>query len=34
MGATKVIEKNLDDETNRKLVEGFLASLKLQPAGR
>jgi F-type H+-transporting ATPase subunit b len=34
MGASKVIEKNLDDQTNRKLVEGFLASLKLQPAGR
>lgn len=26
-GASKVIEKNLDDETNRKLVDSFLASL-------
>ncbi|HEX2779854.1 MAG TPA: F0F1 ATP synthase subunit B [Gemmatimonadaceae bacterium] len=25
-GASKVIEKNLDDQTNRKLVEGYLAS--------
>lgn len=30
-GAGKVIEKNLDDETNRRLVESFLASL--QPVG-
>jgi len=30
-GASKVIEKNLDDETNRKVVESFLASL--EPAG-
>jgi F-type H+-transporting ATPase subunit b len=29
-GATKVIERNLDDQTNRRLVEGFLASV---PAG-
>lgn len=27
-GASKVIEKNLDDETNRKVVESFLASLE------
>lgn len=26
-GAGKVIEKNLDDESNRRLVEGFLASI-------
>jgi F-type H+-transporting ATPase subunit b len=26
-GASKVIEKNLDDETNRRLVDSFLASL-------
>jgi F-type H+-transporting ATPase subunit b len=26
-GASKVIEKNLDDQTNRKIVEGFLASI-------
>jgi F-type H+-transporting ATPase subunit b len=31
-GASRVIEKNLDDETNRKVVESFLASL--EPAGR
>lgn len=30
-GASKVIEKNLDDETNRKVVESFLASL--EPTG-
>ncbi|HEX6809044.1 MAG TPA: F0F1 ATP synthase subunit B [Gemmatimonadaceae bacterium] len=30
-GASKVIEKNLDDETNRNVVESFLASL--EPAG-
>ncbi|HEV2179090.1 MAG TPA: F0F1 ATP synthase subunit B [Gemmatimonadaceae bacterium] len=30
-GASKVIEKNLDDETNRRVVESFLASL--EPAG-
>ncbi len=29
-GATKVIERNLDDQTNRKLVESFLATV---PAG-
>lgn len=27
-GASRVIEKNLDDETNRKVVESFLASLE------
>ena len=27
-GASKVIEKNLDDQSNRKLVEDFLSSLK------
>jgi F-type H+-transporting ATPase subunit b len=26
-GASKVIEKNLDDQSNRRLVEGFLASI-------
>lgn len=26
-GASKVVERNLDDQTNRKLVEGFLASV-------
>lgn len=30
-GASRVIEKNLDDATNRRLVESFLASL--EPAG-
>ncbi|HEV7388901.1 MAG TPA: F0F1 ATP synthase subunit B [Gemmatimonadaceae bacterium] len=30
-GASKVIEKNLDDQANRKIVESFLASLP--PAG-
>ena len=30
-GASKVIEKNLDDETNRRVVESFLASL--EPVG-
>jgi F-type H+-transporting ATPase subunit b len=33
MGAGKVIEKNLDDQTNRKLVEEFLAGLT-PPAAR
>jgi F-type H+-transporting ATPase subunit b len=28
LGATKVIEKNLDDRTNRELVERFLASVE------
>ena len=31
-GASKVIEKNLDSETNRKLVESFLATIKPTPA--
>ena len=26
-GAGKVIEKNLDDQSNRRLVEGFLATI-------
>ena len=29
-GASRVVERNLDDQTNRKLVESFLASV---PAG-
>ena len=29
-GASKVIEKNLDDQSNRKIVESFLSSI---PAG-
>jgi F-type H+-transporting ATPase subunit b len=33
LGAGKVIEKNLDDATNRKLVDAFLAGLK-PPAAR
>lgn len=32
MGAGKVIEKNLDDQTNRKLVEQFLATLTPEKA--
>jgi F-type H+-transporting ATPase subunit b len=34
MGAGKVIEKNLDDQTNRKLVEQFLATLTPEKARR
>jgi F-type H+-transporting ATPase subunit b len=34
MGAGKVIEKNLDDQTNRKLVEQFLATLTPEQARR
>jgi len=30
-GASRVIERNLDDQTNRQLVEGFLASLPTAP---
>ena len=30
-GASKVIERNLDDQTNRKLVESFLASVPTGP---
>lgn len=31
-GASKVIEKNLDDASNRKIVESFLASIPVKPA--
>jgi F-type H+-transporting ATPase subunit b len=34
LGAGKVIEKNLDDQTNRKLVEDFLSTLTPRPAAR
>ncbi len=34
LGASKVIEKNLDDQTNRKLVDAFIADLKPVAAGR
>lgn len=30
-GASRVIERNLDDQTNRQLVEGFLASIPTAP---
>ena len=33
-GAGKVIEKNLDDESNRRIVETFLASIPITPAKR
>ena len=33
-GAGKVIEKNLDDTSNRKIVESFLSSIPVQPASR
>jgi F-type H+-transporting ATPase subunit b len=33
-GAGKVIEKNLDDASNRKIVETFLASVPVTPASR
>jgi F-type H+-transporting ATPase subunit b len=33
-GASKVIEKNLDDEGNRKIVESFLASIPAREAKR
>ena len=33
-GAGKVIEKNLDDESNRRIVESFLASIPVAPAKR
>lgn len=33
-GASKVIEKNMDDESNRRLVEDFLSSLQTAPAVR
>jgi F-type H+-transporting ATPase subunit b len=34
LGAGKVIEKNLDDQTNRKLVEQFLSTITPQVANR
>lgn len=33
-GASKVVERNMDDQTNRRLVESFLASVAQTPAGR
>jgi F-type H+-transporting ATPase subunit b len=33
-GASKVIEKNLDDQSNRKIVENFLASIAVTPDRR
>lgn len=33
-GASKVIEKNLDDDTNRKIVESYLASIDIEGAKR
>jgi len=33
-GASKVIEKNLDDESNRRIVESFLASIPVTRAKR
>lgn len=33
-GASKVIEKNLDDESNRRIVESFLSSIPVTPASR
>ena len=33
-GAGKVIERNLDDASNRKLIDSFLATLPSAPAGR
>ncbi len=33
-GAGKVIEKNLDDASNRRIVESFLSSIPVQPASR
>ena len=33
-GASKVIEKNLDDESNRRIVESFLASIPVTPTAR
>jgi F-type H+-transporting ATPase subunit b len=33
-GASKVIEKNLDDQSNRKIVENFLASIAVTPDKR
>jgi F-type H+-transporting ATPase subunit b len=34
VGASKVIERNLDDQTNRKLVESFLATVPTSVRGR
>jgi F-type H+-transporting ATPase subunit b len=33
-GASKVIEKNLDDQSNRKIVESFLSSIPIIPTSR
>jgi F-type H+-transporting ATPase subunit b len=33
-GASKVIEKNLDDESNRKIVESFLSTIPVTPTER
>jgi F-type H+-transporting ATPase subunit b len=33
-GASKVIEKNLDDESNRKIVESFLSTIPVTPTAR
>ncbi|HEX2722417.1 MAG TPA: F0F1 ATP synthase subunit B [Gemmatimonadaceae bacterium] len=33
-GASKVIEKNLDDDSNRRIVESFLSSIPASPTGR
>src|SRR5215211_5767333 len=33
-GASKVIEKNLDDDSNRRIVESFLASIPVTPDKR
>jgi F-type H+-transporting ATPase subunit b len=33
-GASKVIEKNLDDASNRRLIDGFLATIPSAPARR
>jgi F-type H+-transporting ATPase subunit b len=33
-GASKVIEKNLDDQSNRKIVESFLSSIPVTPTSR
>jgi F-type H+-transporting ATPase subunit b len=33
-GASKVIEKNLDDESNRRIVESFLSTIPVTPQAR
>ena len=33
-GAGKVIEKNLDDDSNRKIVENFLSTIPVTPTAR